>query len=57
MRNRSEQMASEEPPGGTTEKTSDHPPLAGPVAGCGSRGALLIPEEAAPRFRDNAAPL
>ena len=39
MRNRSEYMASEEPPGGTTERTSDPPPLAGPAAGCGSRHA------------------
>jgi hypothetical protein len=31
--------ASEEPPGGTTERTSDPPPLAGPAAGCGSRRA------------------
>jgi hypothetical protein len=39
MRNRSEQMASEEPPRGTTERTSDPPPLAGSAAGCGSRRA------------------
>jgi diguanylate cyclase (GGDEF)-like protein len=39
MRNRSEHVASEEPPGGTTERTSDPPPLAGPAAGCGSRRA------------------
>jgi hypothetical protein len=37
MRNRSEHMASEEPPGDTTERTSNHPPLAAPAAGCGSR--------------------
>jgi hypothetical protein len=39
MRNRSEHMASEELPGGTTERTSDPPPLAGRAAGCGSRRA------------------
>jgi hypothetical protein len=32
-------MASEEPPDGTTERTSDPLPLAGPAAGCGSRRA------------------
>jgi hypothetical protein len=40
-RNRPEASASEEPPCGTTERTSDSPPLAGPAAGCGSRGALI----------------
>jgi hypothetical protein len=37
MRNRPELPASEEPPCGTTERTSDHPPLAQPAAGCGGR--------------------
>jgi hypothetical protein len=34
-----EQTTSEEPLGGTTERTSEPPPLAGPAAGCGSRRA------------------
>ena len=51
MRNRYELTASAEPPGGTTERTSDHPPLAGPAAGCGSRRA---PRRVSIRWRRNA---
>ena len=44
MRNRPEPKASEELPIGTTERTSDNPPLAGPAAGCGEP---LCPETSA----------
>jgi diguanylate cyclase (GGDEF)-like protein len=53
MRNHSEQRASEELPGGTTERTSDPPPLAGPAAGCGSRRAPETSFEPAERDTKN----
>ena len=51
-----ELTASEEQPGGTTERTSDPPPLAGPAAGCGSRRAPETSFEPAERDRQNLRP-